>query len=254
MKNKITKFLLITCLILFILCMLLLKYKTEHSDMSLKVGAKVGGGELTMADYYTLVQYMNMYKESILNEKYELAYNFIGSSYKNKVSYEEFLNNLPKNIDKMQVTNIDRITTSTFDVLLDMSGEITNYSIIIDKEANKFEILPDSFLDYQEVDKKEKQKGLQCVLKDYTVNTTNCILNFELKNTSKKDLQISNSTLYTNLDDVIKDENSIEVKAGEIQNISITYETDYAFPEKVILIRNIENSEKTIEYTFDLTK
>lgn len=254
MKNKITKFLLITCLILFVLCMLVLKLDFNLNNMSLKVGAKVGGGELTMSDYYTLVQYMNMYKESILNEKYELAYSFIGSSYRNKVSYEEFLNNLPKNIDKMQVTNIDRITNSTFNISLDMSGETTNYSIIINDEMDKFEIFPDSFLDYQEVNKKEKQKGLQCILKDYTVNTTNCVANFELKNTSKKDIQISSSTLYTNLDDIVKDENLIEIKAGESKNISITYETDYAFPEKVILVRNIENSEKTIEYTFNLTK
>lgn len=254
MKNKITKFLIITCLILFALCMLVLKYDTELSNMSLKVGAKVGGGELTMSDYYTLVQYMNMYKESILNEKYELAYSFIGSSYRNKVSYEEFLDNLPKNVDKMQVTNIERITTSTFNISLDMSGESTNYSIIVDKETDKFEILPNSFLDYQEVNKKESQKKLQCILKDYTVNTTNCVVNFELKNTSKNDIQISNSTLYTNLDDVVKDENSIEIKAGESKNVSITYKTDYAFPEKVVLVRNIENSEKTIDYTFDLTK
>lgn len=254
MKNKITKFLLITCLILFILCMLLLKYKTEHSDMSLKVGAKVGGGELTMSDYYTLVQYMNMYKESILNEKYELAYNFIGSSYKNLVSYDEFLETLPSNINKMQILEIDRITLSTFNVLLDMSGENTNYSIIINNETDKFEILPNSFLDYQEINQKESKKKLQCVLKDYTVNTTNCILNFELKNTSKEDIQIMSSTLYTNLDDVIKDESSIEVKAGESKNISISYETDYAFPEKVVLVRNIKNGEKTLEYTFDLTK
>lgn len=254
MKNKITKFLIITCLILFALCMLVLKYDTEISNMSLKVGAKVGGGELTMSDYYTLVQYMNMYKESILNEKYELAYSFIGSSYRNKVSYEEFLGNLPKNIDKMQVTNIDRITTSTFNISLDMSGETTNYSIIIDNKTDKFEIFPDSFLDYQEVNKKEKQKSFQCILKDYTVNTANCVMNFELKNTSKNDIQISSSTLYSNLDDVIKNEEIIEVKAGESKNVSITYKTDYSFPEKVVLVRNIENSEKTLEYTFDLTK
>lgn len=254
MKNKVTKFLLITCLILFVLYILILKYDSDTNNMSLKVGTKITGGELTMSDYYTLVQYMNMYKESILNEKYELAYSFIGSSYKNKVSYEEFLNNLPNNIDKMQVLDIDRITISTFNVLLDMSGESATYSIIVDSDTDNFEILPDSFLDYQEVNKKESEKKLQCVLKDYTVNITNCVLKFELKNTSKEDIQIVSSTLYTNLEDVIKDENIIEVKAGESKNVSIVYPTDYAFPEKVVLVRNIKNGEKTLEYTFDLVK
>lgn len=252
--NKITKFLLITCLILFIICMLVMRYDSEMNDMSAKVGAKIGGGELTMSDYYTLVQYMDMYKESILHEKYELAYSFIGSSYKNKVSYKEFTNNIPSNIDKMQVAQIDRITNTTFNVSLDMSGEFYNYSIIIDKEANDFEILPDSFLDYQKVDKKKKKKGLQCLLTDYTVNCNNCILNFEIKNTSKESVQISNSTLYTNLRDVIENEEQIEIQPGETKVVSIMYETDYAFPTKVVLERNFQDSEKVIEYTFDLTQ
>lgn len=254
MKKKITKFLLILCLILFVIYLLVSKYSYESTDMSLIVGTKIGGGELTMSDYYTLVKYMDMYKESILHEKYELAYSFIGSSYKKLVTYEEFVTNIPKNIDKMRVAQIDRVTNSTFKVLIDMSGETYNYSLILEEDSDNFDILPDGFLDYQKVNQKEKRKGLQCVLTDYTVNYDNCVFNFELKNTAKDSIKISSSTLYTNLDDVIKNDNQVEINPGETKMVTLTYQTDYTFPKKIVLSRDINNGEKTLEYTFDLTK
>ncbi len=252
--NKITKFLLITCLILFVLCMLMLKYDTSLSDMRSKIGSKITGGELTMSDYYTLVQYMNMYKESIVHEKYELAYSFIGSSYKKYVSYEEFLKKIPQDMEKMQISDIERITMTTFNVLLDISGDKYEYSIVVDSDTSKFEILPDSFIDYQKVEKQEKNKELQCKLNDYIVNCKNCVFNLELNNTSSENIKIENVTLYTNLQDTIVNEESFEIIPDETKAISLTFNTDYAFPDKLIIVRSVGESEKTIEYTFDLSK
>lgn len=249
--NKITKFLLIVLCILAFAYFLLNNYTKNIEDMASKVGNKIGGGELTMNEYYSLIQYFDTYKDYVLKKEYKSAYSMLGASYRNYVSYDEYESKISKKeIDKLQVEDVNIITTSTFEIVTDMSGEKEFYSIIIDKQINKPKIYPESFLDYKNVEVTKKQKNVKCILKDYIVNNDKCTLNFEISNNNKDKFSLNEATLYTNLADAVKVEEKVEVNSKELKSFSLSFDTDYAFPNEVVLKGTIGNKDS--EFVFKI--
>ena len=249
--NKITKFLLIILLILIGAYFLLTGFVKETDNIADKVGARVGGGELSVTEYYSLAQCFETYKNYLSKKDYNTAYIMLGHLYRRYVPYEEYEKNiLTKNVSEMQIEDINIITSTTFDLLVDTSGEKEHYSIIIDNKTNKFTLLPESFLDYKAIDIEESKKKLECTLKDYVVYIDKCVLNFEIKNNNKKEeINISKATLFTNMESTLENNEIISIKPGETKSIQIAFETDYEFPTKVVLER-IEN-KKSIEYSYE---
>lgn len=249
--NKITKFLLIILCILAFAYFLLSNYNKEMEDMPSKVGAKIGGGELTMNEYYSLIQYFDTYKDYVSKKEYKSAYSMLGASYRNYLSYDEYESKISKKeMDKLQIDDVNIITASTFEIVTDISGEKEIYSIIIDKQINKPKIYPESFLDYKNVEISKKQKNVKCILKDYIVNNDKCILNFEINNNNKNKFILNEATLYTNLADVVKVEEKVEVNSKEVKSFSLSFDTDYAFPNEVVLKGAV--GDKDIELVFKI--
>mgnify|MGYP003297759240 CR=1 FL=1 len=181
--NKITKFLIVLTLILLFLCILLNKYEEDLYNMASKVGSQVGGGELTMKEYYTLAQCMETYIGYISEKKLDVAYNMLGTTYRDYVSYNDFVEKINnKNIENMIIKDIDIITNTTFKVIGDVSGEEYYYSIIVDNQLNRFAIYPESFLTYTQIDENVSKKKLQITLIDSKVQIDNCILKFKITN------------------------------------------------------------------------
>lgn len=244
--NKVTKILLIIFFILLFAFIILKSYTQDMNDMSLKVGTPVGGGELTMREYYTLVQCIETYNDYLKSGDYQTAYNILGSSYRNYADFETYEKNMQsKNIGKMQVENIDIVTKTTFKIYTSTSGEKENYSIILDNEKDRFSIYPESFLDYAQKNETITKKGLKCKLIDYVVNIDKTYFNFEITNTSKKEIiEISNSILTTNLMDTIENKEIIQIEPGETKKITLEYKTTYAFPTQLVLERD------NLQYSF----
>lgn len=253
--NKLTKLLLIIAAILLFFYLILINFNKELEDMPSKIGSKLGGGELTMSEYYTLSQFLQTYKDYISKKEYKTAYNMLGSSYRNYISYEDYEKNISnKNMNNLQLEDIKIITASTFDLLTDTSGEKAHYSIIIDKETNIPKLYPESFLDYKVVDIKENRKGTTTLLKDYTVNIDKCFLNLQIKNNKNNNLKITKATLYTNLDDIVDYSDEVIVNAKDTKNISLSFDTNYAFPDKLVLNYTLENTDNNFEIVFEINE
>lgn len=250
--HKFTKFLLVLLLILLVLYVWLSNFNKDYFSMANKVGMRVGGGELTVSDYYTLVQCMETYKGYIAKKEYDTAYNMLGASYRNFLPYDEYEKQiLDVDVEKMIVKDINIITQTTFDMIVGESGEETHYSIIIDKNSNTFALYPDSFLEYRKVEIEESQKSLKCTLVDYVVNTDKTVMNLNVKNKSNEEIVITKSVLHNNLDQTITNSNTIKILPDEDKVISIEFATDYSFPEKLVLERSIAGKE-SIEYSFEI--
>ena len=71
--NKITKFFIYLIIFLGVLCIILSGYVNENEDIKNKIGSKIGGGELTVKEYYTLSQCIETYKNYISKKDYERA-------------------------------------------------------------------------------------------------------------------------------------------------------------------------------------
>lgn len=255
--NKLTKFLLILVCILAIIYFILINFTEETENMSSKVGPKVGGGELNMHEYYALAQYFDTYKNYISNKEYKSAYNMLGITYRQYISFEEYEKNI--NIEKkesLELEDINIITASTYDLVMNVSndenasGEKVHYSIVYDTSIDRVYLYPDSFLDYKTVEDSKKSNKINCKLIDYIVYIDKTELNFEVKNTKNEMLNITEATLYTNLDDVITINENVPINAKETKKVTLSFETDYAFPEKVVVKGTI--GDKNVELIFEI--
>lgn len=249
LMNKIKKFLLVILCILAFAYFILNNYTKELENMSLKVGQKIGGGELSMDEYYSLLQYFQTYQNYISKGEYKIAYNMLGASYRNYISYEEYEKRIvDSNIKDINIEGIDIITATTFDLITDLSGEKEHYSLIVDE---KLKLYPESFLDYKFLEMKEKDKKVQFLLKDYIVEIDKCILNLEIKNNNSKEVNIKEAILYTNLNDIINLKEDIIIDANSTKSISLEFNTDYAFPENIILKYSIGKNDKELEFNIN---
>ena len=251
--KKSWKFMIGTLIVLFIIYVWLKNYSNSIVDMESKVGSRVGGGELTTNDYYTLKTYIELYKEYISEGKYETAYRMLGASYRRYISYEEFVDKVKeKNIDDLIIEDINIITDTTYEILLSNSGERAYYSMVVDDTSRSSVIYPESFLDYKEINKKVNKKKVEVTLKDYIVNADRCILNFSIKNNSNETVNFSNSKLLTNEQGTIENDEGIVLNSKETKEITIEYDTNYEFPSQVTLCRGTDKEGEYIDYVIDI--
>lgn len=251
--NKITKILLIIVCFLLVIYFILNGYVKDSENIAKLIGNKVGGGELTMSNYYSLSQCIETYFHYLKDKHFETAYKMLNNNYKEYVSFENYKSEVLKyNYDNARVMNINPITTTTYNVVTDISGEKEDFTIVLNKDGISFLLFPNTFLDYQKINKKEKRKGLECNLEDYTVNTNNNTFNFTFSNNSNENISINSGTLITNLDDKIEKTIDINLSPKETKKISISFDTNYAFPKEIILYRNTEND--SLKYSFSIDK
>ena len=249
--KKIIKFLcILSCILLFII-FLLKSYQKEQVNIADKIGAKIGESELSMTDYYNLVQIIeNTYKEYLMNGDYKTAYSMLNQNYRNYVSFDDYQEKMKnKDISNLKVTNIKRVSKTTYHATTNSSGD--DFTIIIDKDEGKFLLLPESFLGAKKLDSKVSNNKLKCVLEDYLVKVDETLFNVKLTNSSNEDMNITGGKLFTNLDDKIEIPFNITVPSKETKEIVVSFSTKYAFPKKLILYR--ANGEKEdLEYAFDI--
>lgn len=251
--KKLIKFLVVViCILLFIL-FLLKGYQHEKEDIASKIGDKVGESELSMSDYYNLARIIeDAYRQYLVQGDYRTAYSMLHQNYRAYTSYEDFENKMSgRDNSQLKVANIKRVTQTTYHVMTNVSGE--DFTIIINQDESKFSLLPEAFLAYDNPNMTSKSNNLQCTLKDYLVNVNQTTFHMELKNTSEDEMHITKGMLYTNLDDAVEKSLDMIIPAKQSKEISISFDTNYAFPSKLILYR--ENGKKAdIEYTFSIEK
>lgn len=251
MKKTIKNFLMILICILLVAYLILNNYTKQTENISSKVGSKIGGGELSMHEYYALSQYFDTYKNYINTKEYKKAYNMLGITYRNYIPYEEYEKNISrKNIEKLMLEEITPITASTYDLVIDNSGEKSHYSIINDTSIDRVYLYPESFLDYKNVEQKVKEKKIESKLIDYIVYVDKTDLTFDIKNNRSEKINAYEATLYTNLDDVITINESVEINSKESKKVVLSFDTDYAFPEKVVLKCIVGN--KNVEFVYEI--
>ena len=251
--KKPWKFMVITLIILFAVYLLVKNYSFSITDMSTKIGNRVGGGELGISDYYTLKSYIDLYKKYLSEGKYESAYSMLGYSYKSYMPYEKYLENIKNdNIKEYVLEGIDIITDTTYDAILSNSGDERHYSMVVDTTSKDSILYPDSFLEYKAVKDKVNKKKVEVILNDYVVNIDSCVLNFKIKNNTNDTVKFSSSNLLTDKQDIVQNEDEIVLNAKEEKEITIEYETDYAFPKQVAFYRNTSKADKFIDYIIDI--
>jgi len=250
--NKITKFLLIVVCVLLFIYFLVNGYAKKSEDMSELVGSKIGGGELSTSDYYSLVQCVETYIDYLKQKDFEMAYQMLNNNYKEYVSYEKYQEKVAqKDYSQTNITDVEIITATTYRVTTTTEGQEEQFSIIIDGDSRRFLLLPESFLDYQKVNTKVFHHQLKCVLKEYVVYTDKSEMMFEVTNNSNKDAHLTMGKCWTTFSDEIEKNVDITIKAKETIPITVSFETDYTFPKKVILYKN-NNGKADIEYLFEI--
>lgn len=244
--NKVTKVLLFIVVILLVANFLLSRYSSEKTDMELKIGAKIAGGELSIKEYYTLAQCMESYRGYILSGETKKAYNMLGGSYRRYKTYDDYEMELQANdFSDFTIKDIEAITQTTFEAKAEINGEEHVFLIIIDNDSNTFAIYPDGFInEASPEDIKFSKKKLKCNVVGYKIYDDECIFDIELENTAGNDsLQLSKITLNSTDEDVFNYEEEIVLNSNEKRNVTLNFNTDYDFPESLEFVWCVGNKD-----------
>lgn len=254
--KKIVKLLISLILICIVLNIILLRYIDEKSDISKRIGSKWTGGQLSTYNYLAIRNNFEYYISYLTNEDYETAYKYAPYTYKAYKSYEEFLEDI-KNIsfEDVQVTDIIRKTQRLYTINFNTKNkEELEFIMIFNEENDAFSVTPGTFLEYKELNQKIKKKNVEYKLIDTTNYLDKYIANIEITNNSKKDtVNILEINLRQNDVKKVKGNiSNIEIQPNESQNITVTFETDIYFPNKIEISRHIEKNDKEEKYVFNI--
>ena len=254
--KKIIKVLIFLILICIVLNITLSRYVEEKSDISRRLGNVWTGAQISTYNYAAISKNFELYKNCILKEDYENAYKFLSYEYKKYKSIEEYINAIQDiHINEFEISKIIRRTEKMYSITLtNGNSEVIENLMIFNEDNTSFSIVPETFIEYKEYNKKIKKKKVEYELVSTVNHIDKFVASINITNLSKSEvINISDIELVKNdVKHISGNLNEVEINPNETKNITIEFKTYIAFPEKLEITRYIEKKEKTEKYTFDL--
>lgn len=243
MKSVITKILLWLLGALIVVYIILTGAVKDELNMASKVGARLGGGELSIRENTIVASCINTYLQNIADQKYENAYGMLGASYRNHTPYEEWLIKAQSlDISNMIVkrSDIEIISKTTFCVPVAIGDDTTNYLVIINNNTNRFAIYPNEFLDYNNDPKQLTEQKITYTIKDYEVYGEKIILKLNVNNKNKKQLSLTNIALDTVAGNRYEYSGDILVDSTSENTYTLEFKNDFSFPTNLAVYAKLD--------------
>ena len=254
--KKIFTILLVAYLIVF----LVLYTKNKYANFSDDILEKVGAGIETNIPIDRVLRIkklaMDTYKEFLLNNDYQSAYDMLTDEYKLFCPIEEYETKV-KQIDwsTFEVEDINAKNDYCYiaSVIYNQNGETikTRYLLYINKYAtDKFFISPDKYI-YSYIDQEFSKDDILLHIDECVIYIDKIVLKGSIKNTSWfSDINISSVNAAYGDSLVAKNNITLEIKKGDTAPIIVNYEgyTDYFIPDNIKIEK--DNGEKEDVYSF----
>lgn len=253
--KKITKILIVLLVILIAVYITFLKYVDTKADIGTRIGNKLYGGALSTVEFAKITKVYGKYLEMIKNGEYENAYSICSYKYRNYRDYEYFLEKIKnENIETYELKDINKLTEYMYLIVLnDGQKELKNLVIYIPSTA-KYQIVPETFLEHKEVNKKIKKKNVTYEILETSNYTDKFLVKVRITNESKKESANISSiklvreeyrSIYGNL-------KSVSLSPLEEKILEIEFETSIEFPNAIEFSRNFSNgTSKTYTIEFE---
>lgn len=250
--KKIIKAMIILILVLVLVCVTFSKYASNKMNVAQKIGSKLYGGTISTAEFSKISNVYGKYVEMIKNGEFQEAYNVLSYEYKNYRDYNYFLENVvSKNIDSFKIKEINKMTEYVYAVTLNSDENEIKNLVIYNPNTAKYQIVPDTFLEYKEIKQKIKKSKVTYEIFDTINYTDKFVVNIKILNQSKKEnVKISNIKLAREDARSIKgNKTDILISPLEEKYLTVEFETDIDFPIGIEISRVFLNNDSSKTYT-----
>lgn len=253
--KKIIKILLFLIIILIFLNVTLSRYTDEKSDVSRRLGSKITGGTISISEYARISELYGKYTDALKNGDYETAYDFLSHEYKQYKDYETFLAEISElDFSNVAIHNIVIKTENMYSIEININGEKKENLIVFPPDLTNCFIVPEPFIEYKEINKKFKKRNVDYEIISTTNYLDKFIVDMEITNLDKKDV-VSISEFELREDAMLgkkADIETIEIAPMETRSISVQFETNIDFPNKIAVSRIIEDKDIIETYVIDI--
>lgn len=256
-QKKLVKFLLILIAILTFVTITFKQFADETlgiKNIQTMIGAEYSGGEaLTVKENLILRAAADAYIQTIHSGDLNRAYASLLPKYKEIVSkevYSEAIEKIGTENFVIESISIEQLAEKLFAFHLTIKND-NNLELLLVLDGENYYIVPEPFLEYNEVNKAIKKDGVEYTLKNYQVDVDRCIFDMTLKNTKNEAVEIIEVKMKNQNDGVYYALNQeITLEPNETKDISFLVETRLDFPTQLQIIRKGTSSIRI--YTFEL--
>ena len=250
-RLKILMTLIGIIIVLIFILISLNQFSKEKYDIKNRIGAIVPMANMTMNEYITLSDgTIKVYLKFLQNHEYEKAYSLLSPYYKEIVSYEVFEGNMKiLDFSDYYIAQIVHETENMYIVDVQLGDSINKMLVLIGEKG--FHIVPEPFLKYYSMNQKITKNGIEYELIGYQINVDSCIFDLKISNNSKKDAVLDSKIFLSSSYSIDAENGAITVKAGNIEPVSLKFNTHIEFPSKLQLIRKDEKKERIYEFKLD---
>lgn len=226
-------------------------FEESKADITVRIGEKVKGGELSISEYIMLCEKtIGIYLSAGKSGDFKTTYALLTPEYREVISFEDYVESV-KNVDfgTAYIEKIDILTSNLYQANVIYSGDV-NQEYLIMLEENGYSIIPDKFLMYKDVNKETAKKNVTYQLVSYEVYTDECVFNCIVTNNRKEDVVISEAMMRDARGVELETELDYTIAPAESKKISIPISSDLFIPTMFELTR--ETDEKYMIYQFEL--
>ena len=249
---KILLFLVFIILILLLMINSIKEYSSKNLDITNRIGREIGSTSLTKKEYVLLAeQTIGLYIHYVKENEFEKAYSMCTNEYHNLVSFEDFKEAVSKkDYSSCVVQSIVHRTENMYVATL-IIGEEKNQFLIIMSETS-FNIVPEPFLKYVEVNKSISKDGVKYELIGYQINVEQCYFDVKITNNKKEDISILSAGMKLSSGyEIMASNPSYIISPGEEKETTFVCNTTLDFPSSFEIIRDDEEKERLYEFKLD---
>ena len=251
--KKISAVLILVLIVLCFVNVTLKDFEKEKLSMANIIGEKVTGKQITLNEYIMLSENtIGIYISAGRSGDTAKMYSLLTPQYRDLISYEDYTSSV-KNIDfsRAYISNIDILAEKLYlaEVVYN-AEESQEYLIVIEEEG--FGLVPEKFLEYNNVEEKIKKRNVTYTLMGYEVRLDKCIFDIKIKNENKDEIIISQARMIDNYGRDTAVAVNEKIGPSEEKIISIPIATELDFPEIFEITR--ETEKKYMNYSFELNK
>ena len=255
--KKLMEFLIAFLVIITFLTITLRQFTDEKFGVdSVKdlIGTEYAGGEaLTVRENLILKAALDAYVQAIYSGDIERAYGYIYPKYKEMVSidvFEEKMKEIGYENFVVESLEIEQETDKMFCYNISIKNE-NKLQILIILDDENYYLVPEPFLEYNQVNEEITKKGVTYILNGYEVDLERCVFDMTLVNNNNEELKIIQAKMATSVGGSYRALNGeITLQPNETKDISFICETHLDFPSTFEITRN--DNEKIRVYTFEL--
>lgn len=259
-KEKVFSFLLVLiCIGIFVSYTMNNYIENEESNsVESLLGSEVNGTlSLSIKDNIILTKMIeDNYVNAIKEERYEDAYTYTNAEYRRYVSLENFIDMMSSESMKELYNEYQGViikkqcTENLYLAELGFENNATQEILLLFND-NKCYIIPENFLEYNEVNKTHNKNGIEYQLKSYRVNVDKCLFYVSLNNKNNTELNTLNAGILNEYGVLKKAKNgTIKIPANQQMDVVFEVESVLEFPDTFQI--TVSESQNAREITFEL--